>query len=306
MVVRLPVPVLLVLIFVAGLVDPVFAGVRAAILPDILGTGPQFVLGRSLFGMVWQGAQVLGYAAGGLLLTAVGPRGALALDAVSFLGSALLVRLGTARREAIAPTKAPLLRDSLGSLREVMRDPTMRRLMLFHWLVPACALAPEALIAPYVNLLHRPTRDVGILLTGVAAGMLVANLLMGRLATTRTQQRLMAPAALLGVIPLIVFLAPVGVTVSFVLLAVTGIGSSNSLGRDSLFIAAAPVALRARALAIDGSGLMVVQGVGFAVWGAMAEFLPVRTTIAVAGCAGVAIVLALARPFSSLQGKNVA
>jgi hypothetical protein len=249
---------------------------------------------------------VLGYAAGGLLLTAVGPRGALGLDAVSFLGSALLVRLGTQRRSALAPSRAPLLRDSLGSLREVMRDGPMRRLMLFHWLVPACALAPEALIAPYVSLLHRPTRDVGVLLTAAAAGMLVANLAMGRLVTARTQQRLMAPVALLAAAPLIGFLAPLGVTLSFVLLLVSGMGSSSGLGRDGLFIAAAPPAIRARALAIDGSGLMVVQGAGFAVWGALAEFLPVRTTIAVAGCAGVAIIVLLARPFGSLQGKNVA
>jgi hypothetical protein len=307
MVTPVPIPVLLVLIFLAGLVDPVFAGVRAAILPDVLGTGPRFVLGRALFGMVWQGSQVLGYAAGGLLLTAVGPRGALALDSASFLGSALVVRCGLRKRAPVtAPTGVPMLRDSLQSLREVMRDGPMRRLMLIHWLVPACSLAPEALIAPYVHLLHRPTRDVGILLTAIAAGMLVANLAMGRIATTRTQQRLMIPVALLTAFPLIAFIAPIGVTISFLLLAVTGLGSSYGLGRDAAFIAVAPAALRARALAIDGSGLMVVQGIGFAVWGGLAEFVPVRTTIAIAGVLGVVIITLLARPFGPYPGKNVA
>jgi MFS family permease len=306
MVLPVPIPVLLVLIFVAGLVDPVFAGVRAAILPDILGTGPQFVLGRATFGMVWQGSQVLGYAVGGLLLAAVGPRSALAIDAVSFLGSALVVRFGIRRRAAVVTAATRLMRDSLNSVGLVMRDRKLRRLMLFHWLVPSCALAPEALIAPYVHLLHRPTRDVGVMLSALAAGMLVANLVAGRALTTHAQRRLMVPAALLCVAPLIVFAAPIGLPLSVGLLALTGIGSCNNLGRDSMFIEAVPPELRSRALAVDQSGLMVVQGVGFALWGGLAELVSIRTTITVAGVAGVLIIAVLARGPGSNPAKTIA
>jgi MFS family permease len=307
MVLPLPVPVLLVLIFVAGLVDPVFAGVRAAILPDLLGTGPQFVLGRALFSMVWQGSQVFGYAAGGLLLTAIGPRGALALDAVSFLGSAVLVRLGTRRRTPRA-SSAPgaqnrLMRDSLNSLGEVLHLPRLRQLMLLHWLVPTCTLAPEALIAPYVHHLHGPTRDVGILLSALAAGMLVANLIVGRSFTTRTQRRIAAPAAVLTAAPLLVFAAPIGLAISATLLAISGAGSCFNLGRDAAFIEAIPERLRARALSIDQSGLMFIQGLGFVFWGAMAEFVDLRTTIAIAGAAGLVVVVTFSRPPISFRVK---
>jgi MFS family permease len=305
MVLPLSTPVLLVLIFVAGLVSPVFAGVRAAILPDVLGTGTEFVLGRALFSMVWQGSQVLGYAAGGLLLGIVGARGALGLDALSFLGSALVVRLGTRRREPTAPTTANLMRDSLHSVREVMSDPRLRQLMLLHWLVPTCILAPEALVAPYVHLLHQPTRDVGILLSSLAAGMLVANLIVGRAFTARTQRRLMVPAAFVAVLPLLAFAAPLGVILSIVALFVSGAGSCFNLGRDSAFIAVVPERLRARALAIDQSGLMVVQGIGFALWGGVAEFVALRTTIAIAGVLGVLIIVGLSRPPRSYRGKSV-
>jgi len=308
MVLPVPVPVLLVLIFVAGLVDPVFAGVRAAILPEVLGTGPEFVLGRALFGMVWQGAQVMGYAAGGLLLAAVGARGALALDAVSFLGSAILVRLGTRRRDAAAPSNERLMRDSLRSVGEILRIPRLRQLMLLHWLVPTCALAPEALIAPYVHLLHRPTSDVGVLLCAVAAGMLLSNLVIGRALTVRRQRRLMAPVALLTVVPLIAFAAPLGVALSIVALAISGLGTCFNLGRDAAFIAAIPEPLRGRALAVDGSGLMAVQGIGFAFWGALAEFVPLRSTIAIAGVAGVIVIVVLTWPTGprrSYRGKNI-
>jgi predicted MFS family arabinose efflux permease len=245
--------------------------------------------------MVWQGAQVIGFAAGGLLLAAVGPRGSLALDSASFLGSALVVRLGTHPRTATASSEVGLMRDSLGSLRLVLANRTLRRLLLLRWLVPSCALVPEALIAPYVHVLHAPSRDVGILLSSIAAGMLVANLAVGRLASTRQQRRLLVPMALLNVVPLIAFLAPIGLWVSIVLLAASGIGSCYSLGRDSRFIAAVPADIRARALAIDSSGLMVVQGIGFVVWGALAEVLSVRTTIAVAGALGVVVIATLAQ-----------
>jgi len=308
MVLPVPVPVLLVLIFVAGLVDPVFAGVRAAILPEVLGTGTEFVLGRALFGMVWQGAQVMGYAAGGLLLAAVGARGALALDAVSFLGSAILVRLGTRRRDAAAPSNEGLMRDSLRSVGEILRIPRLRQLMLLHWLVPTCALAPEALIAPYVHLLHRPTSDVGVLLCAVAAGMLVSNLVIGRALTVRMQRRVMAPVALLTVVPLIAFAAPLGVALSIVALAISGLGTCFNLGRDAAFIEAVPERLHGRALAVDGSGLMVVQGIGFAFWGALAEFLPLRSTIAIAGVAGVIVIVVLTWPTGprrAYRGKNI-
>jgi MFS family permease len=166
---------------------------------------------------------------------------------------------------------------------------------LLRWLPPSCALVPEALIAPYVHVLHAPSRDVGILLSAIAAGMLVANLAVGRLAAPAQQRRLLIPMALLNVVPLIAFLAPVGLWVSVALLAASGIGSCYSLGRDSIFIATVPQEIRARALAIDSSGLMVVQGIGFVVWGALAEVLSVRSTIAVAGVVGVVVIATLGR-----------
>lgn len=97
-----PVAGLLVLRCAMAFVAPLFQGTRNASLADILGDGDRFVLGRSLLRMVAQSAQLIGFGLGGLLLVAVPPRGALALTAGTFLGSALLLRLGTANRPARA------------------------------------------------------------------------------------------------------------------------------------------------------------------------------------------------------------
>src|SRR5258708_39668157 len=80
----MPVPGLLALLFAAGLLSPVYQGVRSAVLPEVLPPGPQYVLGRALMRMVAQSAQIVGYGAGGLPLPRLAPPRAPAADAVSF------------------------------------------------------------------------------------------------------------------------------------------------------------------------------------------------------------------------------
>src|SRR5207342_2387261 len=92
-----PVPVLLALLFCLGLISPVAAGVRNALTVVVL-PAEAYIAGRSLFRIVAQSAQVVGNATGGLLIALTSPRGALLLDCVSFLGSVVVVRLGTKAR----------------------------------------------------------------------------------------------------------------------------------------------------------------------------------------------------------------
>ncbi|MFE2143181.1 MFS transporter, partial [Streptomyces sp. NPDC059456] len=97
-----PVAGLLVLRCAMAFVAPLFQGTRNASLADILGPGDVFVLGRSLMRMVAQSAQLIGFGLGGVLLTVLAPRGAIALTAAGFLCSALLLRFGTAAPPARA------------------------------------------------------------------------------------------------------------------------------------------------------------------------------------------------------------
>src|ERR1700744_1594256 len=170
----IPVAGLLALLFTEGLIAPVFQSVRAAVLPDILAPGPPYVLGRSLMRLVAQGAQIAGYGAGGLLLAFLPPRGALAADAVSFAGSALLLRVGTRWRPARAAAHGggagraggALARDSLGGLRASLAHPATRRILVFGWLLPACAVAPGGLARPYARFIGQTAPAAGVLLTG--------------------------------------------------------------------------------------------------------------------------------------------
>jgi predicted MFS family arabinose efflux permease len=306
-----PVAGLLILLFALGLIAPIFQSVRATVLPEVLPPGPAYVLGRSLMRLVAQGAQIAGYGAGGLLLAFLPPREALAADAVSFAASALLLRLGLAFRRATgAGAGGPggpgssggpggaVARDSLAGLRAVLAHPATRRIMMFGWLLPVCAVAPEALAAPYAAHIGQPARVAGYLLMGIPAGTVIADVLAARLLSTRWQRRIIVPAALLSFAALAGFAAGPGLAVALALLVVAGLGSAWMVGMDGLLVTTAPPGLRNRALALNSAGLMFTQGAGFALWGLAGQYVPLPVVIASAGVLGAVAVVAF-RPRAS-------
>jgi predicted MFS family arabinose efflux permease len=277
-----PLWALLGLIFLLGLLEPLFVSVRVTLLPRVLGAGPAFILGRSLFSMTWAGAQTVGYAVGGVLLGIVGTRGSLAIDAGSFLASAVLLRLGIAAHTPMQ-SNATGIGKMKRTLRSLLGDSWIRSLLVVQWILPACAVAPKGLAAPYVQALGEPSHAAGYFLSALAGGLLISNLAVARLLTTRAQQRFMIPAALVQGLALITFLAGPGWPISLALMAAIGAANSWSLGRTTLLMRAVVPELHGPALVLDNSGLMLVQGLGFVSWGLLAEALSLRATLATAG-----------------------
>src|SRR5215469_12153817 len=291
----MPVPGLLALLFANGLIAPVYQGVRSAVLPVILPPGPRYILGRSLMRMVAQSAQIVGYGVGGLLLAILSPRAALVADAGCLAASGVMLRFGTARRPAPTGRTASMVRDSLTGLRSTFTHQPTRRVLLFSWLVPACAVAPEALAAPYAVHIGQPPRAAGLLLMGIPAGTVVADVLAARLLPSRLQRRIILPAGLVVFAPLAAFAASTSLGPALVLLVISGLGSAWAAGIDGLLIEAAPRALRNRALALGSAGLMFTQGLGFALWGIAGQYLPLAVVIPIAAGAG-ALAVGTLRP----------
>src|SRR5215469_5140390 len=113
---------------------------------------------------------------------------------------------------------------------------------------PACGVAPEALAAPYAVHIGQPPRAAGLLLIGIPAGTVVADVLAARLLPSRLQRSIILPAGLLVFAPLAAFAASPGLGLALVLLVISGLGSAWAAGIDGLLIEAAPLALRNRAL----------------------------------------------------------
>lgn len=292
----MPVPGLLALLFASGVIAAVYAGVSAAVMPQILPPGPRYILGRSLLRLVSQTAQIAGYGAGGLLLAVLSPREALAGDALCFAVSGLLVRFGmTARPPHRAASSGSMARASLAGIRAAWPAcRPVRRVLLFSWLVPACAVAPEALAAPYAAHIGEPARAAGFLLMGIPAGTVAADILAARLLPARLQQRIIVPAAVAGFVPLLGFGLSPHLAAALGLLVAAGLGAAWFAGIDGATLAAAPQHLRSQVLALSGSGLMVTQGAGFALWGIAGQYAPVWAVIPVAAAAGMAAAVTLA------------
>lgn len=288
-----PVAGLLVLRCAVAAVSPVFNGTRIATLADILGDGDLFVLGRSLLRIVSQSALLVGFGAGGVLLALVPARAAIGITVVTFLGSAVLLRLGTRRRPARGGRGATLLRDSLAGARAVFAHRRIRALMLMFWVPPLFVVAPEALAAPYADRLGAGTAAVGLLMCAMPVGHIAGEVWAGSALGPRTRERIVVPAAAVCLLPLVLYAVRPGVALAVAALVVTGLASAYTLGLDQWFVGAVPQELRGRAMTVMTAGMMTVQGVGMALAGAAAEFFPVHLVVAGFGVVGTVAVLVL-------------
>jgi MFS family permease len=291
-----PVPVLLALIFVLGLVAPVAAGIRNALLVTVL-PDAAFVAGRSLFRIVAQSAQAVGNGAGGLLIAVASPRGALLLDCVSFGGSALVVRFATRPRPPLqgAPVAgATLLRDSLAGMSAVLAHRHVRRILLLGWLVPVCAVAPESLAAPAVADLGLAGSAVGWWLAAIPAGTIAGELLGIWLVPAAWRRRLVGVLAALTFVPLLVFAVQPSFPLALALLVASGLCSVWVLGLDALILEVTPEPLLGRVFTVNTAGLVGLQGFGFAAAGALAEVTAPHIAIVIAAVTGLAVVALLA------------
>lgn len=287
-----PVAGILVLRCAMSFVAPLFQGARSASLADILGPGEAFVLGRSLLRMVSQSAQLAGFGLGGLLLTFLAPRGAIALTAAGFLTSALLLRLGTRDRPARAASGAARA-SALGGLRAVLGNPRLRALTLLCWLPPVFAVVPEALLTPYAEGIGAGTATLGVLMCALPVGTIAGELCAGSLLTARTRSRITVPLAAVALLPLLVYAVRPGAPLVLAALLLAGLAHAYNLDLDRMYVHAVPEELRGRAMTLLTTGLMTLQGVGMALAGLAAEFFPAHAVVTGAAVLGTAVVLLL-------------
>ncbi|WP_051798939.1 MFS transporter [Streptomyces sp. NRRL S-337] len=295
-----PVAVLLALRCLIAAIAPVFAGTRAATLGDILGAGDLFVLGRSVIRIVNQSAQLVGFGVGGLLVAVVTPRAVLALTVLTFLGSALLLRLGTRARPARdgggpAAGRGALLGASLGGVRRLLADRRVRALLLLTWLPPAFVVIPEALLVPYADRLGAGPGGAGLLMCSMPIGAVVAESLVGSLLGPRARSRLTFPMGVFAVLPSLGFAAQPSLGWAVLLLVLTGTGISYNFGVDRWFVAAVPEELLGQGMTVVQAGRMTAMGLAMGAAGLAAEYAPLRAVMPAAGVLGVLCVLAVIR-----------
>ncbi|MFH9371669.1 MFS transporter [Streptomyces anulatus] len=292
--VRMPVAASLGVVALVSLATPVFHGASSRLVAQSL-EGDAYVLGRSLNNIASGGAQLFGLALGGAAVAALGPRRALAVSAVLYLGCALAIRIRLPRLQAgefggtpgSAGSDGGAVRASLRGAGLLLRGRTVRRLMLAQWLPVALVAGAEGLIVAYAGERRFAPGWYAVLMGCLPVGMLVGDLLVGRFLRPRARERLVVPLVTLAGLPLIGFAAEPGVGVSSCLLLLSGLGYAYGLGLQRPFLDALPQDGRGQAFGLLGSGSMTLQGVGPVCLGAVAAVIGTGGAIALAGGAAL-------------------
>lgn len=288
--VRMPVAASLGVVALVALVTPVFHGASSRLVAQSL-KGDAYVLGRSLNNIAGAGAQLFGLALGGATAAALGPRRALAASAALYLGCALGIRIRLPRlprgefggTPSSAGSDGGTVRASLQGAGLLLRGRTVRRLMLAQWLPVAFVAGAEGLIVAYSGERHFAPGQYAVLMGCLPVGMLVGDLLVGRLLLPPTRERLVVPLIALMGLPLVGFAAEPGMGVSSCLLLLSGLGYAYGLGLQRPFLDALTQDGQGQAFGLLGSGSVTLQGVGPVCLGAVAAGIGTGGAIALAG-----------------------
>ncbi|MFY1696420.1 MULTISPECIES: MFS transporter [unclassified Solwaraspora] len=262
----------LALVFVVGLFTPVSSAMRAALLPDLL-AGDRYVLGRALFTVTAGATQVLGFAVGGALIGLLGPYGALWITAATCLTSAALIRFGLTDRPprtvAVAGVARPgAVRETWRVNRQLLADRPVRGLLLAQWLPGSLLVGAEGVVVPYTG-----GEGAGVLFMAGAAGMLLGDLVIGRWTAPARREALTPWLALLLGVPMLAFVADIGLLVAAVLFGVATFGFSYHLGLARRFLDAVPADRRGQAFGLSHMGMMTGQGLAAGGAGLVAQWL---------------------------------
>lgn len=304
-----PLPVLLALLFASALLTPPFESARSAMLPDIL-TGDRYVLGLAMNNMAGQLSQVVGFIFGGALVHFISPRGALVIDSLTFLGSAILLRVWViARPRPLPPEKAKsIYRDTLAGLRLVFGSRKLRVYTLMVWAAAAFAFAPEGLAAPFAGDLGGGATTVGVLLAANPVGTIIGGIVVGRFMAPSRRVKAVRPLAVLAAASLIPLAFELPLWAVLALYAASGFGMAFLLPLNGMFARVLPVGFRARAFGVVQSGLQLSQGIAVITAGWIASTLEIRHVIGLSGVIGVIVVclLGLAWPAAKEVDEAVA
>ncbi|MER6736851.1 MFS transporter [Streptomyces puniciscabiei] len=269
-----------------GLVASLGGGVRAGLLNEIL-PKDGYVLGRSVFNMLWGLVQVTGFATGGALLALLSPRTCLLLAAALYLMSALATRLGlTARpaRSAGRPSLAATWRTNA-----LLWSARSRRLTyLGLWIPNGLIVGSDSLYVSYT-----PTA-AGTLYVCGALGMFAGDMAVGRLVPPGVRPRLATPLRLLLAVPYLFFVLRPGVALSAVAATVASVGFAASLVLQERLMALTPDDLAGQALGLHATGMAALQGAGAALAGTLAQLTSPATAMTLMAVASVTVTLTLA------------
>ena len=290
----LPIWAAFAIVAVLGLGGSLAGAVRYGLLTDVL-AADGYLLGRSVLNMAVGAMQIGGFAAGGILVLTLSPRGTLLTGAALFALGAVVARFGLTRRPPRATGRASV-RDTWRVNRRLWSSTARRYIYLALWLPNGLIVGCESLFVSYAP------RHAGLLFVCAAAGMLAGDTLAGRFISPRWRERLGAPLRLLLAAPYLVFALPIPLPVAAAAVVLASVGYCASLLLQERLMTLTPDELSGQALGLASSGMMAMQGVGATLAGVVAQLSSPGTAMAVMAGASLAITLTLAPGLRPARG----
>jgi predicted MFS family arabinose efflux permease len=250
-------------------------------------TGAGYLLGRSVLNMSVGVMQICGFAAGGVLVTTLSPRGTLLVGAACYAGGAVVARFGLTRRPARVGGR-PSVRDTWRINARLWSSTARRYVYLALWVPNGLIVGCESLFVAYAP------RHAGLLFVSAAAGMLAGDTLAGRFIPSRWRERFGAPLRFVLAAPYLIFAAQPALPAAAAAAMVASVGYSASLLLQERLMALTPDELSGQALGLASSGMMAMQGVGAAVAGVVAQHSSPGAAMATMAAASLAVSLILA------------
>ncbi|TYB95204.1 MFS transporter [Micromonospora sp. WP24] len=285
-------PALVVLLFAVNLLRPPFVAARAALMPEVL-DGDRYPVANGVDNICAQIVQVVGFAVGGSLVALLSLRGALLVDAGTFLLSALLIVIGVRSRPAPGPSPSPARRGRAAGLRVIAAHARLRAYVLVLWIGSSFTYAAEGLMAPLASQYGGGPGTVGLLLAAAPTGMALGGVALTRFCPPAARARLILPLAVLstGVLTVVWLVPPLWLVLSLLVLA--GAASAFAIPLNALFGRAVPAQYRGRAFGVAITGLAGFQGMAMVLAGLAADRWPATTVIGFSGLSGALLVLAI-------------
>lgn len=300
---HLPLPVLWGLVAVLSAAAAPFKAAQLALLPQVLTDERIYRAGLSLRQVTAQTAQVVGFGAGGILMTVVEPHLALLLNAATFLISAGLVLTGVRERRASDGE------DGTATKADGVVPGSVWPIFALAGLI-GLYVVPEGLAAPYAHGLGLTAVGVGVLMAADPIGSVLGGWLAPRLQNP-VSLRAASLLAIAAGVPLVACVFMPGLVLSAALWALSGAFSTLLIVQiQQLIVRQVPDSRRGGVMGRLSTSLYTSQGVAILAGGLTAEAFDSYRAVALAGM--LAIVLAglvggmtwLARSRRTLAGNE--
>ncbi|MEU6663347.1 MFS transporter [Streptomyces sp. NPDC046821] len=282
----LPVWAMFCVILAQGLVASLGGGVRGGLMNDLL-TKDGYVLGRSVFNMLWGLTQMAGFATGGALLALLSPQTCLLLAAALYALSALVTRLGLTARPPRAAGR-PSVSATWRTNALLWSSPARRLAYLGLWVPNGLIVGSDSLYVSYAPA------AAGTLYACGALGMFAGDMAVGRLVRPSLRPHLATPLRLLLAAPYLFFVLRPGVALSAVAVTVASVGFAASLVLQERLMSLTPDDLAGQALGLHTTGMTAMQGLGAVVAGTLAQLATPAMAMSLMAAASVTTTATLA------------